>query len=89
MNQIFNNMEEKLKALQEFKKLGIEDDQALDIVFESVQENEYAQLIQQVFKVAFLYGQFHEQHKKDENYTQTDIQAQTECVKICTEIMKN
>jgi len=88
MNQIFNNMEEKLKALQEFKKLGIEDDQALDIVFESVEENEDAQLMQQVFKLAFLYGQLHEQNKKDENYKHTDLQTQAECVKICTSIMK-
>ena len=47
------------------------------------------QLMQQTFKVAFLYGQLHEQNKKDENYKHTDLQTQAECVKICTSIMKS
>lgn len=88
MNHIFNNMEEKLKAIQELKEIGIEGQQAIDIVFESVKENEHVQLMQQVFKVAFLYGQLHQYNKRNKNYHFTDAQAQEECVKTCTEIIK-
>lgn len=88
MNHIFKNMEEKLKAIQELKEIGIEGQQAVDIVFESVKENEHIQLMQQVFKVAFLYGQLHERNKQSKNYPFTDAQAQKECIKTCTEIIK-
>ena len=87
MSHIFKNMEEKLKAIQELKEIGIEGQQAIDIVFETVKENEHIQLMQQVFKVAFLYGQLHERNKQDENYNLTDAQAQAECIKSCTEII--
>ena len=88
MNHIFNNMEEKLKAIQELKEIGIEGQQAVDIVFESVKENEHIQLMQQVFKVAFLYGQLHERNKQSEHYHFSDVQAREECIKTCTEIIK-
>jgi len=46
MSNIFGSMTEKLKALKDLQELGIDNDQALDIVFESVQENDRIQFLQ-------------------------------------------
>jgi hypothetical protein len=89
MSNIFGSMEEKLKALKDLKELGIDSDQALDIVFESVQENDRIQFFQEVFKVAFSFGQLHQYCKQDENYKATDMEAIRECVKECTKLINH
>jgi hypothetical protein len=89
MSNIFGSMEEKLKALKDLKELGIDSEQALDIVFESVQENDRIQFFQEVFKVAFSFGQLHQYCKQDENYKATDIEAIRECVKECTKLINH
>lgn len=89
MNNIFGNMAEKLKAVKNLKDLGIDNDQALDIVFESVQENDRIQFFQEVFKVAFSFGQLHQYCKQDENYKTTDPEAMAECVKECTNLINH
>jgi hypothetical protein len=66
MENHFKKLAHKLKAVQELKLLGIDNDQAIDIVFESIQENEHIQFMQEVFKIAYLYGQMHEHNKKSE-----------------------
>jgi hypothetical protein len=89
MSNIFGSMEEKLKALKDLKELGIDSEQALDIVFESVQENDRIQFFQEVFKVAFSFGQLHQYCKQDENYKATDMEAIRECVKECTKLINH
>jgi hypothetical protein len=89
MSNIFGSMEEKLKALKDLKELGIDSDQALDIVFESVQENDRIQFLQEVFKVAFHFGQLHQFSKQDANYKTTDMEAIRECVKECTKLINH
>ena len=88
MNYIFKNMQEKLNAIKELKELGIDGQQAVDIVFESIQENQRAQIFEEVMKLAFMYGQLHENNKIDTNYHKSDLQARNECIKICMEIIK-
>jgi fructose/tagatose bisphosphate aldolase len=89
MSKIFGNMADKLKAVQELRNLGIDNEQALDIVFESVQENDRMQFFQEVFKVAFSFGQLHQYCKQDENYKTTDMEAIRECVKECTKLINH
>ena len=89
MNNIFGSMADKLKAVKELKELGIDSEQALDIVFESVQENDRIQFFQEVFKVAFSFGQLHQYCKQDENYKATDMEAIRECVKECTKLINH
>ena len=89
MENHFGKLPDKLKAVRELRLLGIENDQALDIVFESVQENEHIQFMQEVFKVAFMYGQIHEQSKGSANYLTDDRSAVSECIKECTKLIKH
>jgi hypothetical protein len=89
MEHIFGNMKDKLKAVTELKSIGIDNDQALDIVFESIQENENVQFMQHVFKIAFMYGQVHESSKNSQKYTTTDAEAISICVNECTKIIKS
>lgn len=89
MEHIFGNMKEKLKAVTELKSLGIDNDQALDIVFESIQENESIQFFQHIFKIAFMYGQVHENSKNSKEYAITDAEAISVCINECTKILKN
>jgi hypothetical protein len=89
MNNIFGNMSDKLKAVKNLTAAGIEHNQALDIVFESIEENEYLQFMQEVFKVAFMYGQLHEQNKKLADYQTSDKSALMECIQECTKLIKN
>lgn len=88
MNHVFKTMQEKLNAIRDLKELGINGEQAVDIVFESILENEKAQLMEQIFKLAFLYGQYHEHNKKDANYIKSDLDAKNECIKLCMELIK-
>lgn len=88
MENYFGKLADKLKAVKELKSLGIENDQALDIVFESVEQNEHVQYMQEIFKVAFMYGQLHEHSKKSEDYTMTDEQARNECISYCTKFIR-
>ena len=90
MENFFGSMSDKLKAVRELSKIGIDHDQALDIVFESIHENERMQFYQEVFKVAFMYGQLHERNKNSSSsYQETDAQALAECIKECTNIIKH
>ena len=89
MENFFGNMSNKLKAVRELSKIGIDHEQALDIVFESIHENERMQFYQEVFKVAFMYGQLHEIYKNSSSYQETDAQALAECIKECTNIIKH
>jgi hypothetical protein len=87
MSNIFGNLANKLKAVKELRELGIDNDQALDIVFETVQENDRMQFFQEVFKVAFNFGQLHQYAKQDENYKTTDMEAMREAVTECTKLI--
>jgi len=87
MENHFGKLADKLKAVKELKSLGIENEQALDIVFESVEQNEHIQFMQEIFKVAFMYGQLHEHSKKSEDYLMTDAQARNECITYCTKFI--
>lgn len=89
MENHFGKLPDKLKAVQELKLLGIDNDQAIDIVFESIQENEHIQFMQEVFKIAYMYGQMHEHNKKSENYLTDDKTALSECIKECTRLIKH
>ena len=89
MENHFGRLSDKLKAVRELKLLGIDNDQALDIVFESIQENEHIQFMQEVFKVAFMYGQMHEHNKGSADYLTEDKTALSECIKECTRLIKN
>ena len=89
MENFFGSMSDKLKAVRELSKIGIDHDQALDIVFESIHENERMQFYQEVFKVAFMYGQLHERNKNSTDCKETDAQALLECIKECTNIIKH
>jgi hypothetical protein len=89
MSNIFGSMADKLKAVQDLKELGIDNDQALDIVFESVQENDRIQFFQEVFKVAFSFGQLHQFCKENKNYKTTYTEAIAECVKECTNLINH
>lgn len=82
-------MADKIKAVQDLKELGIDNDQALDIVFESVQENDRIQFFQEVFKVAFSFGQLHQYCKQDENYKATDMEAMREAITECTKLIND
>jgi hypothetical protein len=89
MENFFGSMSDKLKALKNLSSIGIDHEQALDIVFESIHENERMQFYQEVFKVAFMYGQLHERNKNSSSYQETDAQALAECIKECTNIIKH
>ena len=89
MKDIFGNMSEKLKAVKNLTAAGIEHDQAIDIVFESIEENEYLQFMQEVFKVAFMYGQMHEHNKGSADYQTSDKSALMECIQECTKLIKH
>jgi hypothetical protein len=89
MENHFGNLSDKLKAVKELQTLGIENDQALDIVFESIQENERIQFMQEVFKIAFMYAQIHEHNKKLANYLTNDKDALSECIRECTNLIKH
>lgn len=89
MENHFGSLSDKIKAVKELQKLGIENDQALDIVFESIQENERMQFIQEVFKIAFMYGQIHQHNKKLASYLTTDKDALSECIRECTNLIKH
>jgi len=89
MKDIFVNMSDKLKAVKNLTAAGIEHDQAIDIVFESIEENEYLQFMQEVFKVAFMYAQLHEQNKKLADYQKSDKSALMECIQECTKLIKH
>jgi hypothetical protein len=82
-------MSDKLKAVKNLTAAGIEHDQAIDIVFESIEENEYLQFMQEVFKVAFMYAQLHEQNKKLADYQKSDKSALMECIQECTKLIKH
>ena len=88
MENHFGSLSDKLKAVKELQTLGIENDQALDIVFESIQDNERMQFMQEVFKVAFMYGQLHEHNKKLAGYLTDDKDALSECIRECTNLIK-
>ena len=89
MENHFGKLPDKLKAVRELRLLGIENEQALDIVFESIQENEHIQFMQEVFKVAFMYGQMHEHNKRSVDYLTDDRSALSECIKECTKLIKH
>ena len=89
MENFFGSMSDKLKAVRELSKIGIDHEQALDIVFESIHENERLQFFQEVFKVAFMSGQLHERNKNSSSYQETDAQALLECIKECTNLIKH
>jgi hypothetical protein len=89
MNNIFGSLSDKLRAVKELKDSGINIDQALDIVFETVQENDRVQFLQEVFKVAFNFGQLHQYAKQDENYKTTDMEAMREAVTECTKLIND
>ena len=89
MKDIFGNMSDKLKAVKNLTSVGIEHYQAFDIVFESIEENDHLQFMQEVFKVAFMYGQMHEHNKGSADYLTEDKTALSECIKECTRLIKN
>jgi antitoxin component of RelBE/YafQ-DinJ toxin-antitoxin module len=89
MGNHFKKLADKLKAVQELKLLGINSDQAVDIVFESIAENEHIQFMQEVFKIAYLYGQMHEHNKKSADYQTSDKSALMECIQECTRLIKH
>lgn len=89
MENHFGKLPDKLKAVRELRLLGIENEQALDIVFESIQENEHIQFMQEIFKVAFMYGQMHEHNKRSADYLTDDRSALSECIKECTKLIKH
>jgi hypothetical protein len=89
MKNFFGNMSDKLKAVKNLTSIGIEHTQALDIVFESIEENDHLQFMQEVFKVAFMYGQMHEQSKKSADYQTSDKSALMECIQECTKLIKH
>lgn len=89
MENHFGKLPDKLKAVRELRLLGIENEQAMDIVFESIQENEHIQFMQEVFKIAFMYGQMHEHNKRSADYLTSDRTALSECIKECTILIKN
>ena len=89
MENFFGSMSDKLKAVKNLSSIGIDHEQALDIVFESIHENERMQFYQEVFKVAFMYGQLHERSKNSKDCKESDAQALAECIKECTNIIKH